>query len=646
MTCNQSISKEAEFMQVEKDNLVFELNNQKKTAIVIGNHFSSSEAFIPRSVTFNSQEFIVTSLGGKAFVHSSIETLRFPPDSELKTIEKDALEWTLIKSLTIPSGLSELKDGWCEGMLFLTNVDISEENKHFKTIDDKLIVGKSDEKSDEYDVIIFAKRDIKEATIPPNIRRISPYAFAYSLIESIFIPSNVIEIGKGAFSCCDNLQHAEISPDSKLQIIETDAFACSPIESIFIPPLVTQISNGSFLCCEKLRHVEIPPDSRLEKIEKDAFVWSMVENLFFPSSLSELEDGWCKGTKNLTDITISPDNKCFKFFEDKMIFGQTDENSDDYDVVIFAKRDIKNATIPPNIKKISSFSFAQSKIESIFISPQVIEICESSFTGCASLKHVEIPSNSELQKIGKNSFSYTSIESIYIPSNIKTISENSFSGCKELRNIEMAADSNLQIIEKYSFSGSQIESLTIPSNVSVLEEGWCQGTPNLENVTVDRSNKYFKNCETNDKLIIGKSDDKNDEYDTLVFVSRNIERGSIPSSIKRISPYAFSKCKIHNIFIPANVTEICEGAFFYCINLRQVEIPQNSKLQKIGKDAFYHTAIGSIYIPSTIISIKNGVFDDCYNLKIIEIDKKVNVRSIVKKQLKHVKNVTIMFKRK
>ena len=43
--------------------------------------------------------------------------------------------------------------------------------------DDKYLIGKSDSNNDEFDNLLFVIRDIKEISIPSNIKIISSYAF-------------------------------------------------------------------------------------------------------------------------------------------------------------------------------------------------------------------------------------------------------------------------------------------------------------------------------------------------------------------------------------------------------------------------------------------------------------------------------------
>ena len=121
------------------------------------------------------------------------------------------------------------------------------------------------------------------------------------------------------------------------------------------------------------------------------------------------------------------------------------------------------------------------------------------------------------------------------------------------------------------------------------------------------------------------------EFDILVFCSRNAESATIPSSIKVIKSYAFEDClklktiefqpnskleiiekcafsntTIENLFLPSSVKKICEKAFNYCKNLFDIDIQPCSKLQVIELGAFCDSSIVSLSIPSNLIDLQSG----------------------------------------
>ena len=144
-----------------------------------------------------------------------------------------------------------------------------------------------------------------------------------------------------------------------------------------------KICEYAFFNCCRLRKVEIPTNSNLQTIEKYAFSGSNIEEIYFPKSLIELKEGWCSDTRELIRIIISPSNGQFIFKEDKYLIcksNENNENNEEFDKLVFVRRDIKEISIPRNIKIIGSYSFERSNIEEISIPASVTKICENAFS--------------------------------------------------------------------------------------------------------------------------------------------------------------------------------------------------------------------------------------------------------------------------
>lgn len=113
--------------------------------------------------------------------------------------------------------------------------------------------------------------------------------------------------------------------------------------------------------------------------------------------------------------------------------------------------------------------------------------------------------------------------------------------------------------------------------------------------------------------MIGKIDEKSDNYDVLIFACQKNQRGG-----NSTDTFVFSF--IHKIYIPPDVARICDGAFSECQQLQRVVIPNDSQLQKIGNDAFVSCPIRSLFIPTKINHISMDAFAFCYLFLLIEID--------------------------
>ena len=71
----------------------------------------------------------------------------------------------------------------------------------------------------------------------------------------------------------------------------------------------------------------------------------------------------------------------------------------------------------------------------------------------------------------------------------------------------------------------------------------------------------------------------------------------------------------HEFAFFTGLTQIPNDAFFWCVSLEEITLPQN--ITSIGNDAFYHDEkISSIILPDKLISIGSGAFGDCWILSI------------------------------
>ena len=638
---------------IKQSHIIYSINFDNKTASVIKSN-QLNKIVIPRSITYKSTEYIVTKISEDSFENSPVKSIEFPEDSNIQKIEKFAFSFSLLQSLTIPSSLVDLEEGWCSCVNKLTKIKISPNNPRYKEFGDKLIIGKTSKNSENFDVLVFCDRSIENITIPKFIKYIGPYsfhdctqlktveilndsellsienfAFSGSTIESISISPSVIQTCDSAFYNCKKLQKIEIPINSNLQTIGKRAFMYTSIENFTIPLHIKTICEFAFLICQNLKTVEIPMDSELQTIESDAFFGSPIEFLSIPTNLVNLEEGWCSGAEKLKRIEVSPYNPRYKSYGNELVIGKTSMDSDNFDVLVFCNRIIENIKIPSFIKHIGPYAF----------------------NCCHMLRTVEIESNSELETIGKKAFSDSSIEFIKIPSSLTKIGESAFSDCMRFQKIEIPSDSKLHSIDMKAFSASSIENLSIPSNLVDLKKGCFIDAFLLKKIIISPKNPRYS-C-LDEKIIIGKSSIESKEYDSLIFCSHDVRRIVVPSFIKYIQSHSFSGCKkiqmidiqadselrkidefafynssIEEFIVPPHVKEIGESAFSYCDKLKKFKISGNSELIKIGIEAFRNTSIVSFIFPPQLTQIDERAFYYCEELQIIEISENSKLKII------------------
>ena len=85
---------------------------------------------------------------------------------------------------------------------------------------------------------------------------------------------------------------------------------------------------------------------------------------------------------------------------------------------------------------------------------------------------------------------------------------------------------------------------------------------------------------------------------------------------------AFPPGKTGEYAIPAGVTELGDYAFFNCVGLTSLTIPEGVESLDYAVGDYVHTAfvncfgLTSIVIPKSVERIDDGVFEDCHDITI------------------------------
>lgn len=282
---------------IEENGISYKLDQKNFTCEIVSSQGAQGTLYIPRSIIYQSKAYLIVSIKKHSFKKNVlINTIIFPDDSELHTIESKAFTNSTIQSITIPSKVINLAEGWCKSTPELTQILISPNNPHFTYLDNehKIIISKKN--SDDFDTIIFASRDIKNVFIPANIKHICSYsfmgctninkfkideksqltsigkfAFYDTTIKNFMITSNVKELGEGFILVFGDLEIRLSSEnknfvylDNEKKIIvgkmnENDEkhnviiFADREIEKAYIPSYIKCIGSFSFYQCETLK---------------------------------------------------------------------------------------------------------------------------------------------------------------------------------------------------------------------------------------------------------------------------------------------------------------------------------------------------------------------------------------------------------
>lgn len=417
----------------------------------------------------------------------------------------------------------------------------------------------------------------------------------------------------------------------------------------------------------KFTSIIFADDSEITTIG-NSFSCSNVKSIKFPPKLENLSEDWCSDTGNLVNIYIPSSNKDFQYLDNKMLLTKSDKNSETYDILVFARRDITKAIIPSFIKRINS----------------------SAFSECKSLTEIQFTENSELLSIGKNAFTFSLIENFWLPPKLETLEDNWCNHFSKLKNISISnlnenfkfldenneivvgkSDKNSEVYDTLVIAIRDIDEVFIPSYIKHISSSAFLDCSYLQHVEFEENsellsigeNAFFR-CRLDEITIpktvrtIGKSafidtehmtkvefdeDSELSLIDDNVFTGSGIQKVFIPRHVKRIGKFSFSGCadltvvdfapeseltsigdsgfsydSIREVFIPRHVQSIERFAFFQCPTLEKVEFEEGSELTSLGNKVFSDTSIESIVIPKGVSEIKKGTFMNNTNLKTVE----------------------------
>lgn len=491
-----------------------------------------------------------------------------------------------LSKLIIPNSVISIGDGINFNNLFYLNYNSYNNGRYLGNEDNPYLV-----------FVSMEIDDLFECEINENTKFICQYAFMYSSLKSIEIPSGVISIGCKAFYNCRDLTNV-IIPDSVTSIGKSAFENCTKLANINLPSNLTTIGDYSFSFCSSLVSIEIPSS-----------VANIGKNVFYCCS-------------NLVSIVVNKNNRIY-------------DSRNDCNAVICTSLDtliigISSTKIPNSVKIIGDSAFEGcSQLTSIEIPSSVTKIGDKAFFSCKNLTNITIPSS--ISSTGKSSFSFceslkfneydnayylgneenpylllvrtkekittcninentkiicesafsqNDIVSIEIPSNVKSIGDSAFFLCDELTNIKLS--SGLINIEDKAFRCCyKLTSIEIPSSVTKIEGNILLDCQNLTSIIVDSKNK--------------------------VYDSRNNCNAIIETSTNTLMAGCLSTK------IPNNVTCIGDSAFLGFSSLTSIEIP--SSVTYIGKSAFSGcNSLKSIKIPSSVTSISAYLFFGCRSL--------------------------------
>ncbi len=187
---------------------------------------------------------------------------------------------TIIKHLRIDTGVKIIPKGAFYGYLGLFSVEMA----GVDVIDDEA----------------FKKCiNLEKVKISNGLQRIGGYAFGYSKIQEIILPSSIQDLGNGAFIDCHNLEEI-IIPNSIATIPALLCLRCEKLKRAILSDNATFIDVDAFQDCGQLKEIQV--GNKLNTIWEYAF-----------ANCENLKDIYYKGTlAEWNSIDFKAGNQCLQ----------------------------------------------------------------------------------------------------------------------------------------------------------------------------------------------------------------------------------------------------------------------------------------------------------------------------------------------
>ena len=218
--------------------------------------------------------------------------------------------------------------------------------------------------------------------------------------------------------------------------------------------------------------------------------------------------------------------------------------------------------------------------------------------------------------------------------NHTAIYANEFASQYKLNSLDFSdASNNITVIEAAAFQGALVNGPVLPNTISVLGVACFQGAyistltvPPLVTVlprSAFSSTQKIYNEETEEVLPINIILPQNlTKIGRFSFENSQIEQLTIPDTVTEIGNGAFYYCdQLASITLPSSLQKISDSMFSYCRSLASITIP--AAVTEIGLDAFMGSGLTTITIPSTVTTLGSSAFKYCESLTSMDIQATV-----------------------
>lgn len=459
---------------------------------------------------------------------------------------------------------------------------------------------------------VFSSNDLKEITVPENVKAISRATLADSYgLERVYYYGTKTKWDEltGGYTtteydvyCMGGLQYSLNETTDTFTVIGIgEASGNIAIPTYHEGKLVTAIGDDAFHGCSgywgggNLTKLVVP--GNVVSIGNQAICeCTDLESVIICEGVTNLGYNLFGACTNLKTVSV-PDSL---ITVEGMLFGSCSAlQYNEYDGGLYIGNENNPYVMLVSVKDKDITSFKVHKETKI--------LCEA-FQDCGELVSVTFPEH--LTSIGAYAFyNCKKLTGLTIPDGVKMIGSNAFEYCSSLTG-ELAIPKSVKTVRNDAFVGcSGFTSLVIPDNVTSIGYAAFNSCIGLTSIEVQTGNPNYyseNNCliEKENKALI-----------------QGCNTSIIPNDVKSIGGGAFRGCSelTGALVIPQGVTSISTWAFSGCSGFTSLSIPDSVTF--IGMDAFYGCSglTGEVRIPDSVTEIWGDVFFGCENITSVVI---------------------------
>lgn len=445
-----------------------------------------------------------------------------------------------------------------------------------------------------------------------------------------FSHSHIAEIESYAFSSCENL--TDITLGNKVISIGQEAFAGSAITSVPDISNVTSFGSGVFKDCTRLEEVIYPANENLTKvpsdmfsgcsslnsikwgdasnsginyvktIDKGAFAGTAFTEFVIPQNVSVIQDETFKGCTSLKEVKMWANEENIAVVEEDDDDDEEDDNSSTSNQVVINRKSL-NSTVD-----VTGVTISQTKASLII--GDTLQLTATVHPDNATDKSVEWFSDDETVCTVDNTGLVTAIG---------------------------AGETLVSVTTNDGF-------FTIECEITVTDYFYdYDGNKHAGSAAGINSirSSAFEGCTNLDTISLYKTDGSVYKRNDGIFnLPMSLVKTDASSSILNDNNYTFAYTKAKVINFQRNLTSVGSYSFYKMEELKEVNIPTNSRLLKVASSAFEgDSKLERIHLPSRMTTLGPSVFKDCISLIDVTLPT-TGITSISAKLFMNASNVT------